>query len=258
MTSAGRIARRERVAVVSALVALTLLAWLELVAMADMPVMGAGTSAGGTGVEPWSLSDAWMMFAMWAVMMVGMMVPSATPMALLFTAVSRKAASQGAPVASTLVFVSGYVAIWTLFSASATAAQWGLDRAALLSPMLVSTSPALGASLLVGAGLYQLTPFKDACLEHCRSPAHFLSRHWKPGVRGAFRLGLHHGAYCLGCCWVLMGLLFFGGVMNLLWIGAITLFVLLEKALPAGRVLGRVAGVAMIAAGGVVLARGVA
>ena len=168
--------------------------------------------------------------------------------------VARKAAKHGTPLAPAAIFVSGYVAMWTLFSAAATIAQWGLDEAALLSPMMVTTSPALGAGLLIAAGLYQLTPVKKACLRHCRAPAYFISEHWRPGASGAFRMGLEHGAFCLGCCWVLMGLLFFGGVMSLLWIAGITLFVLLEKIIPHGVLGGRLAGVAMIAAGVTVFA----
>jgi predicted metal-binding membrane protein len=188
-------------------------------------------------------------------MMVGMMLPSATPATLVYTAVARKAAREGTPVAPVAAFVLGYLTMWTLFSAGATVAQWGLERAALLSPMLVSNSAVLGGALLVAAGAYQLTPWKDACLEHCRSPAHFVAQHWRPGTGGALRMGMEHGAYCLGCCWVLMGLLFFGGVMNLLWIAAIALFVLLEKVLPFGAGGGRWAGYAMITAGALVLAR---
>ena len=145
--------------------------------------------------------------------------------------------------------------MWTLFSVAATAAQWGLDQAALLSPMMVATSPALGASLLIAAGVYQMTPAKNACLRHCRSPMHFISEHWRHGVDGAFKMGLEHGAYCLGCFWALMGLLFFGGVMNLLWIAAITLFVLLEKVLPIGVGGGRAAGAAMVLFGLILLVR---
>lgn len=207
------------------------------------------------GVRAWTWTDAGLMFLMWTVMMVGMMVPSAAPMTLLYGAVARKAAAQGSPLAPTAVFVAGYLSMWALFSAAATAAQWGLERAALLSPAMVATSPALGAALLIAAGIYQLTPLKRACLRHCRSPAHFLSGHWRGGTTGAFRMGLEHGAYCLGCCWVLMGLLFVGGVMNLLWIAAIALFVLVEKLVPHGVGGGRLAGIAMIAAGAIVLVR---
>jgi predicted metal-binding membrane protein len=151
--------------------------------------------------------------------------------------------------------MAGYIAIWTAFSLAATLAQWGLERAALLSPMMVSTSPVLGAALLIGAGVYQMTPYKDSCLKHCREPARFISEHWRPGASGAFVMGAEHGLYCLGCCWILMGLLFFGGVMNLLWIAAITLFVLLEKVLPFGAQGGRIAGAALIALGCLVLLR---
>jgi predicted metal-binding membrane protein len=220
-----------------------------------MGAMEPGAMDAAMGIRPWGARDWWLMFAMWAVMMVGMMVPSAAPMALVYAMVARKAARAGTPLAPTAVFVGGYVAAWTAFSAAATAAQWALDQAALLSPMLVTTSPALGAGLLVAAGAYQLTPLKQACLEHCRAPARFFAEHWRPGLTGAFAMGLSHGAFCLGCCWVLMGLLFFGGVMNLLWIAGITAFVLLEKVAPRGLLGGRVAGVAMIAAGAALLLR---
>ncbi len=227
----------------------------------DMEGMGGMEGPGGMGgmsmdmmgLQPWTPWHFGMMFAMWAIMMVGMMLPSATPTTLVYTAVARKAEREGSRVAPVSAFVLGYLFMWTLFSFGATLAQWGLEEAALLSPMMVSSSSALGAALLIGAGVYQLTPWKDGCLEHCRSPAHFIAEHWHPGTSGAFRMGLEHGAYCLGCCWVLMGLLFFGGVMNLLWIAAITLFVVLEKVMPFGAGGGRWAGIAMIVAGGLVL-----
>jgi predicted metal-binding membrane protein len=144
--------------------------------------------------------------------------------------------------------------MWTIFSLLATTVQHALDHAALLSPMMVSTSAGFGAALLIAAGVYQLTPLKNACLRNCRTPAHFLSRYWHTGNLGAFRMGLRLGAYCVGCCWILMGLLFVGGVMNLLWIAAIAVFILLEKTLPFGEVSGRIAGVAMILVGGLSLA----
>lgn len=204
-------------------------------------------------LRPWTTLDFALTFAMWTVMMVGMMVPSATPTALIYAAVARKAALQGAVLAPTIIFVSGYVAVWTVFSLLATVIQWGLEWAALLSPMMASTSPSLGATLLVGAGVYQLTPMKAACLRHCRAPAQFISQHWRPGRAGAFHMGIIHGAYCLGCCWILMGLLFLGGVMNLLWIAGITITVLAEKVLPFGNWGGRIAGSAAIAVGVAVL-----
>jgi predicted metal-binding membrane protein len=241
---------RDRAAILTGIAGLTALSWLYLIDMArDMQ----GGSMRVLGLHPWTPAHFGMMFAMWAIMMVGMMLPSATPATLVYSAVARKAERDRMPVASVGAFVAGYLLMWTVFSLAATAAQWGLERAALLSPMMVSSSPVLGATLLVSAGIYQLTPFKETCLEHCRSPAHFIAERWRTGFLGALRMGIDHGAYCLGCCWVLMGLLFFGGVMNLLWIAAITLFVLLEKLFPYGAGGGRWAGVGMIAAGALVL-----
>jgi predicted metal-binding membrane protein len=235
--------RRDRIAVLVALGGTVALAWVYLVFLAvemgdmgDMREMSAMSSMPATmQIRPWAASDFALMFLMWAVMMVGMMVPTAAPVTLVYSAVARKAAGQGTPVAPTVTFVFGYVAMWTLFSVGATFVQWALDQAALLSPMMVASSPWLGIFLLLAAGVYQLTPWKEACLEHCRAPAQFVSEHWRPGSKGAFRMGMVHGSFCLGCCWAIMGLLFVGGVMNLLWIAAITLFVLVEKLVPLRR-----------------------
>lgn len=235
--------RRDLIAIIGSLTGITLLAWLYLgsLDMSSMAVMK---------IRSWSAEYFLMMFLMWAIMMVGMMLPSVAPTVLIFAAVARKSAAQGNPAAPTGAFVGGYLVIWILFSLLATTAQWELDRAALLSPMMVANSASLGAGLLVAAGVYQWLPIKDQCLRQCRSPVDFITTHWRAGVSGAFRMGLSHGSYCLGCCWVLMSLLFVGGVMNLLWIAAITLFVLLEKILPLGDAGGRVMGILMIAVGG--------
>jgi predicted metal-binding membrane protein len=214
----------------------------------------ASTMDAMTAVQPWTATEFGLRLAMWAVMMVAMMVPTAAPMTLMYAAVARKAAAQNNPLAPTFVFVAGYIAMWTVFSLAATIAQHALDRAALLSPMMVSTSARFGAALLIAAGIYQFTPLKNACLRNCRTPAHFLSRYWRSGNLGAFRMGLRLGAYCVGCCWILMGLLFVGGVMNLLWIAAIAIFVLLEKTIPFGDVTGRLVGAAMIIVGALSLA----
>ena len=184
-----------------------------------------------------------------AAMMVAMMVPTAAPMTLVYAAVARKAARDNHPVAPTFVFVAGYLAIWVLFSVVATVAQGSLDQLALLSPTMVSASPVLGSGLLIGAGVYELTPYKHACLAHCRAPAHFISHKWRSGFAGAFRMGLELGTYCLGCCWILMGLLFVGGLMNLIWIAAIAVFILLEKTMPFAEMGARVVGAAMIVVG---------
>lgn len=242
--------RRDFLAIVISLGGVTLLAWLYLFSLAtDMSASMSGGLA-AMRIQSWDAQYFLMMFLMWAVMMVGMMLPSVTPAVLIYAAVARKAAKQGQPAGPTGAFISGYFCMWVTFSLFAAMAQWGLDRAALLSPMMVSRSPALGAGLLIAAGIYQWLPIKERCLRHCRSPVHFISTHWRDGVPGAFRMGVSHGAYCLGCCWVLMTLLFVGGVMNLLWIAAITLFVLLEKVLPLGDVGGRIMGLLMILTGG--------
>jgi len=202
----------------------------------------------------WTAGTAVLMFFMWWIMMVAMMLPSAAPMILLFAAVNRKQRRAGSPYTPTGIFAFGYLAVWGFFSLMAAAAQWGLERSELLSSMMVGTSVVLGALLLIAAGVWQLTPLKHACLKHCRSPIHFLSHHWRKGRLGAFRMGVEHGAFCLGCCWFLMALLFYGGVMNLYWIVGLALFVLLEKVLPGGHRLGGVAGVGLVAWGGLLLA----
>jgi len=207
----------------------------------------------------WTPGYALVMFAMWWLMMFAMMLPSASPMVLLHAAITRtglaRADDAGANVPShrlrsaTGAFIAGYLVMWGAFSLVAVVAQWALERGELLSSLMMSTSTFLGAGLLVAAGLWQLTPLKTACLRHCRSPISFLSTHWRPGVSGAFRMGIEHGVFCLGCCWFLMALLFYGGVMNLIWIIGVALFVLAEKMLPAGVAFGRVSGVLLIAWG---------
>jgi predicted metal-binding membrane protein len=242
--------RRDLIAVVSALAGTTVLAWIYLI-RASGGMMEPSTSMEMVRIQAWDAGDFVMIFLMWVIMMVGMMVPSAAPTTMVYAGVARKAERQGAVVAPTVVFVSGYVTLWAGFSVFATSGQWALDQAALLSPMMVATSPLLGAVLLVAAGVYQVTPIKLACLKHCQSPIHFISEHWRPGIAGAFRMGLRHGTYCVGCCWVLMCLLFLGGVMNLLWIAAIAVFVFGEKVMPTrhAEMASRITGAAMVLVG---------
>ena len=192
----------------------------------------------------WDLGYAGIMVSMWWVMMIAMMVPSAAPMILLYAAFARRQREKGSDVLlPTGFFAWGYVAVWGLFSVIAAALQWGFEAAGILSPMeMSSTSLLFAAAILVAAGAYQLTPAKQACLRHCRGPIQFLMGRWRPGRLGAFRMGAKHGAYCLGCCWALMTLLFFGGVMNLYWIAGLAVIVLLEKTVPAGDTLGKVTG----------------
>jgi predicted metal-binding membrane protein len=202
----------------------------------------------------WTLGYALLMFAMWWVMMVAMMLPSAAPMLLLFASINRNQKSGEPPYIPTAMFAAGYLLAWGGFSALATLLQWALERVGLLSPMMVTTSWWLGGAILLLAGMWQLTPVKNVCLRHCRTPLGFLMQGWRPGRWGALRMGLEHGSYCLGCCWFLMGLLFFGGIMNLFWIAGLALFVLLEKTVPAGLWVARAAGVVAAAGGAAMLA----
>ncbi len=247
---------RDRMVLVVGLVAVIVMAWGWLVAGAGMEMsaveMTAMAGMDGWLMRPavWTLAYAALIFAMWWVMMVAMMLPSAAPMLLLFARVNRKDKEAGAPLVPIALFATGYLLVWGGFCAVATALQWGLESARLLSPMLVTTNKWLGAGILIAAGLSQFTPLKAICLRHCRTPLGFLLGSWRSGRLGALRMGLEHGAFCLGCCWFLMALLFFGGVMNLYWIAGLAVFVLLEKTIPLGHWLGRVAGVVLVAWGG--------
>ena len=214
-----------------------------------MPGMGDPST-----LHPWTALDAALTFAMWAVMMVGMMTASAAPEVLLFAAIHRGRGARRAPRV-VFAFGAGYLLVWTAFSAGATLAQWGLHRAAMLSPTMTSSSARLNSAILIAAGIYQLTPVMGACLSHCRSPLGFLISHWQDGMGGALRMGIEHGTYCFGCCWAVMCVLFVVGVMNLVWVAAIAAFVLMEKIGPAGTFVARAAGVAMIAAGALVWGR---
>jgi predicted metal-binding membrane protein len=192
---------------------------------------------------------------MWWAMMIGMMLPSAAPMTLTFATVNRRRRELGTPWVPTAVFVAGYLLAWGAFSLAATAAQLALVHAKLMAPMMGLSSPLLGGLVFVAAGLYQLTPLKHACLRRCRSPLAFVLERWREGTAGALRMGVEHGAWCLGCCALLMTLLFVGGVMNLVWAAAIAAWVLVEKLLPRGEALARIAGVAAIAYGAWMIAR---
>lgn len=245
---------RERALVLAGIAGTVALSWAYVVA-ASADMYGAMS-----GLSAWMMTAAWdapyfaRMLGMWSVMMVGMMLPSAVPAILLYARVLRRSPGAAAPVARTYAFTLGYLLAWGGFSVAATALQWALAEAALLSPMLEASSARLGAGVLVLAGLYQLTPLKRDCLTRCRSPAEFITRHWRPGLGGALRLGAHHGLYCVGCCGALMLLLFAGGVMSLAWIAAITLFVLVEKLAPLGAQGGRLSGVLLAGTGALLLA----
>ena len=251
--------RRDRAIVVAALLGVTLASWLFVLdgagtGMSTLGMSGLDLALGGglrTATQParWSAGYAVVMFAMWWIMMVAMMLPGASPTLLLFARIHRRRRAQGTAAVPTGVFALGYLAVWGGFSLLATAAQWALEAAGLLSFMMASAAAWLGGGLLMAAGLWQFAPLKRACLAHCRSPLAFLMHGWRDGRLGAFRMGAEHGAVCLGCCWFLMTLLFHGGIMNLWWIGGLALFVLLEKTLPAGYWFGYATGALLTAWG---------
>ncbi|MDX1637351.1 MAG: DUF2182 domain-containing protein [Balneolaceae bacterium] len=218
------------------LVAISMLAW------ANIAKLAVEMDPTAPHMLPWDLYDFLMMFLMWTVMMIAMMTPSATPMVLVFYSIHKQQQEGDQSYLSTFIFLGGYLVVWTGFSLLATLLQWGLHSVALLSSMMVSTSPLLGGMLIFAAGLFQWTYLKDACLRHCRSPLGFILQEWRKGLRGSFLLGLKHGIYCVGCCWALMLLLFAVGVMNLLWVAVIAGFVLIEKIMPKKYRIGPISG----------------
>ncbi len=271
MTDTGleRLLRRDRTVTLAALAMLTALAWIYVIAGAGLgmsawdmttltlfPHRSAHVAMSGQSGMPgmnmpapaWSLATWTLMVAMWWSMMVAMMSPSAAPAILLYARTFRHAQAQGqsAKLAPTGAFAAGYLLVWLAFAIAATLTHALLARANLLSPAMGSQSRWLSAAVLFAAGLYQLSPLKRACLNFCRAPASFLARHWRPGAVGALRLGALHGVYCVGCCWLLMTLLFVGGVMNLAWIAALTLLVLAEKLAPTGKGIGIAAGAILL------------
>ncbi|MAF82805.1 MAG: DUF2182 domain-containing protein [Gammaproteobacteria bacterium] len=265
MTATEVLLRRDRLIVGTGAVLICLLSWWYIVA-------GAGTGMSTVAMTTWQFpppvpvgraTASWdvtywiVMILMWWVMMIAMMVPSAAPTILLYARIHRHARNKGQvdhTVIPTGTFMAGYLLAWLAFSLVATFLQWLLEQAGLMHAMMMwSTSSVLSGLFLLAAGIYQLSPLKRVCLHHCRSPADFISRHWRKGRAGAMRMGLEHGLYCVGCCWFLMALLFVGGIMNLVWIAGLAVFVLVEKLVPYGYSFGRASGVLMIAASGYVL-----
>lgn len=254
--------RRDRYVVAGAIAVLAALAWAYILWLGHvmhaqpqssdaMQGMGMLTPA----LAAWDAGNFIFMFAMWAVMMIGMMTPSVAPMLLLYTRVARQAVVRGRPFAATGWFAGGYLAAWTGFALVATALQWALENLAWVTPQAMQTGNMLGGAILIAAGIYQWTPVKAACLSRCRAPLLFIQQHggFRAGAHNALRLGVAHGAYCIGCCWMLMLLLFAGGVMNILWIAGLTIFVLLEKTTPAGPHIARFSGTLLFIAGAALL-----
>ncbi|GFE87661.1 DUF2182 domain-containing protein [Steroidobacter agaridevorans] len=254
--------RRDRLIVASALAVIAALAWAYLLWLAaDMDMNGmdmsefrmvpAGIGMMAPAAAPWSAVEFAFVFVMWAAMMIGMMAPSAAPMILMYARVVRQRKDTSQPFAATGWFAAGYLLAWAGFSLAATVIQWLLERQALLDARMTSANIWLGAAVLIAAGVYQWTPIKNACLAQCQTPLGFLMSHggFRSDVRGCVHLGFLHGIYCVGCCWVLMALLFVVGVMNVLWIAILALLVLLEKVAPWGKWIARAAGVVCIATG---------
>jgi predicted metal-binding membrane protein len=249
---------RDRRLIAVALAALVVLAWSYLLVLsrqmgdaamstaAPMPGMPEMPGMPGMGATAASVPSFALTLLMWWTMMIGMMLPSAAPMILLFGTVQRRQLAAESPKLRVALFAAGYLAAWGAFSALAAAAQIALTRLSLLAPLDLAVTTRLGALFVALAGVYQLTPLKNVCLRRCRSPAEFLSSHWRAGSVGALRMGVDHGLYCVGCCWLLMGLLFAVGIMNLIFVAAIAAFVLIEKLLPYGEKTARVAGVALL------------
>jgi predicted metal-binding membrane protein len=263
-----RLLRRERWIVLSGLAAITLLAWTYILTGA-----GTGMSARsmtkawlfphrltGTPLYPvgWTLAYWIIMLLMWWVMMIAMMTPSAAPMILLYARSVRYAQARdqlGTGVVSAAAFAGGYLLTWLGFSFFATSLQRGFEALGVISAMwMASTNAGLSAAILIIAGIYQLSRWKQRCLNHCRNPAEFLSQHRRAGRLGAVRMGIEHGAFCLGCCWVLMALLFVGGIMNVLWIAVLAIVVLLERVAAQGPWFARTTGLVLLAWGVATLA----
>jgi predicted metal-binding membrane protein len=249
--------KRDRAITGAALVGLSVLSWVYILAgagtgMTALHMSAFPTSRHVTGpmafMEPmaWTANYAALMLLMWWLMMVAMMLPSAAPTILLYAALTRQQKLAGRPYAPTGLFASGYMAVWGAFGIAAVALQWIFEKTALVSPLMVSTSAILGGLLLIGAGVWQFTPLKQSCLRHCRSPIEVLTRWRRHGRFGSLLTGAVHGAYCFGCCWVMMLLLFYGGIMNVYWIAGLAVLVLVEKVAPAGPRVGGVAGAAFI------------
>jgi predicted metal-binding membrane protein len=262
--------RRDRVVVVLALTFLTVLAWSYLLwlsadmNMGGMDMTGLRMIPSGMGLMmpadmPWRALEFVFVFAMWTVMMVGMMTPSAAPMFLMYARIGRQIEAQSRPLAATVWFAVGYFLAWVGFALLATLLQWALDRSALLDFTMTSTSSLLGGLLFVSAGLYQWSSLNELCLAQCQRPFEFVMRHggYRRDAPGSAMLGLRHGAYCVGCCWTLMALLLVGGVMNLLWIVLLALLAFLERLPSMGRLIARLAGIVLIAAGAWLVSMGV-
>jgi predicted metal-binding membrane protein len=251
----SRLLEPTQLVVLGGIAALVVLTWLDLWRRASEMAMHEAMGMVMPSQAPWDLADLGTTVVMWGVMMVAMMLPSATPLLLLFARSQRPRVGPAEGSVRTGLLAAGYLAVWLGWSGVAAALQWVLHASLLFSPRVALTSAVAGGALLILAGLYQITPWKYVCLTRCQSPLGFMLAHWREGRGGAFRMGSAHGVYCVGCCWALMVLLFVGGVMSLTWIAALAALVLLEKVVP-GRWVSYASGGGLVAWGLYVLRAG--
>lgn len=250
-----KVLQKDRFIIVCGLFILSLLAWLYLIYLnRQMMAMDMSAAFFSMPMTPqWTAIDFILLFLMWFVMMIAMMTASVAPLILIFAMMNRQQRQQQNPFVPTGYLLIGYFLVWAAFSLVATLLQWLLQHISLLNAYMITTSKILGGIILMAAGIFQLTPLKQKCLHHCRTPIDFIHRHWKKGKKGALIMGMENGIYCLGCCWVLMALLFVSGIMNLMWIAIIALFVLAEKVLPKAKWISFTAGGVLILYGAIVL-----
>ncbi|HEY6975710.1 MAG TPA: DUF2182 domain-containing protein [Chitinophagaceae bacterium] len=249
--------KRDRIIIISGLILISLIAWLYIIYLyRQMFYMNMDALFFAMPMTPvWTITDFILLFLMWFVMMIAMMTPSVAPLILIFALVNRRRKEQQNPFVSTGYLLGGYFFIWAAFSLLATSLQWLLQHISLLSPEMRITSRILGGSVLIAAGIFQFTSLKKTCLSYCQTPVDFIHRNWKEGKTGAMRMGIENGIYCVGCCWILMVLLFVAGIMNLFWVALIALFVLIEKVSAQTRWVSPVAGAALIMYGMTIMLR---
>jgi predicted metal-binding membrane protein len=247
--------KKDRFIVLTALFLICVLSWLYIIYLyKQMYPMNMDALFFAMPMTPqWSWIDFVLLLLMWFVMMIAMMTPSVTPLILIFTLINRKRHQHQNPYVPSGFMITGYFLVWAVFSLLATLLQWLLQQVALLNPEMIITSKVLGGIILIAAGLFQFSPLKNTCLRNCRSPIGFIHQYWKDGKAGALRMGIQNGIYCLGCCWILMILLFVSGIMNILWIAIITLFVVIEKMLPSAKIMSSISGISLIVFGIIIL-----
>ena len=243
--------KKDRVIIVSALLVICILSWVYIIYLyKQMAVMNMDAAFFAMPMTPsWTIVDFALLFVMWFVMMIAMMTPAVAPLTLIFTMINRQRQQQNRPFVNTAYLITGYFLVWAAFSLAATSLQWLLQHVSLLNPEMKTTDKIVGSLILIAAGIFQLTPLKQTCLQNCRTPLVFVNRHWREGKRAALRMGIQNGFYCLGCCWMLMVLLFVAGIMNLLWVALIAVFVLVEKVAPSIKWLSYATGLVLIVYG---------